>query len=234
MNFILCDDNEFVLEQNKNIINKTLMKYDINYNIHNFTSYDSNFNKIINSSLENKIYILDLELPKESGLEIARKIRKDDWNSIIIILTSHDEYELKIFKEKLLIFSFISKFDRYEELLSESIDLIVNKINSNNKVSFISNKERHYLNPIDIIYFYKDTIQNCTIVVTKEDKYPVRESIYKFKEKLDDSFIQTHRSCYINKNNIKKVDYKNKLIVMKEDIIVDYLSKNYIKNVRSL
>ena len=89
-----------------------------------------------------KIYILDLELPGKSGIDIAREIRKVDWDSIIIILTSHDELELKLLKEKLLILDFISKFDDYENRLSDTLKMVIDKARTKKVISFKSNEYR--------------------------------------------------------------------------------------------
>lgn len=64
LKFIICDDNEQVCENVTNIINSTLMPLDLEYRINKFNSFDSEFQKIINDSSDEKIYILDIELPK--------------------------------------------------------------------------------------------------------------------------------------------------------------------------
>ena len=117
INFIICDDNNHVREFDKKIISKIAMPYDFDYTIHSFDRYNIKLKNLINTPSDIKIYILDLELPNKSGTEIANEIRKIDWESIIIILTSHDELEFKLLKEKLLIFDFISKFENYEQNL---------------------------------------------------------------------------------------------------------------------
>jgi DNA-binding LytR/AlgR family response regulator len=43
------------------------------------------------------IYLLDIVMPKMSGLELAEKIRRTDENAFIIFLTNHDQYALSAF-----------------------------------------------------------------------------------------------------------------------------------------
>ena len=109
-------------------------------------------NKIINTPSDLKIYILDLELPDKTGLEIAQDIRKVDWDSIIIVLTSHDELELKLFKEKLLIFDFISKFDNYEKRLTDSINIVIKNLNRRSTLVFKQDKELYHIKYDNILY----------------------------------------------------------------------------------
>ena len=145
INFIICDDNNHVREFDKKIISKIAMPYDFDYTIHSFDRYNIKLKNLINTPSDIKIYILDLELPNKSGTEIANEIRKIDWESIIIILTSHDELEFKLLKEKLLIFDFISKFDDYENRLADTLKMIVEKVNTKKIISFKSSKELHHV-----------------------------------------------------------------------------------------
>lgn len=234
INFILCDDNKFVREINENIITKVTMPYDFSYKIHSFEKYNNELKKIINEPLNIKVYILDLELPNKSGLEIAKEIRKVDWDAVIIILTSHEELELTLLKQKLLIFDFISKFDNYEERLKEAIDIVIKKIKTKKVLSFKSNKELHHIKLNNILYLYKDSASEKTIVVTIEEEYSVREPLSTIVKRLDERFVQTHRACFVNIDKIESVDFKNSIIYLSDDISMDYLSRNYKKNLRDV
>lgn len=234
INFILCDDNKYVTDLNETIIKKVTMPYDFSYKIHSFDKYNLKLKNLINAPLDVKIYILDLELPDKTGLDIAREIRRVDWDSIIIILTSHDELELNMSKQKLLIFDFISKFDNYEKRLSETLKLIINKINMKKIISFKCKKEIHYVNLDNILYIYKDNLSDKTTIVTTSDEYPINESLVNIINKLDSRFYQTHRACYINVNKIDSIDYKNGIINFTNGKSIDYLSKNYKKGLREV
>ena len=88
LNFIICDDETAITNTVKDIIVKTIFKTSIEYKIHVFHNYDDSFYEIIHSDLINKIYILDIEVNDKSGLEIAKEIRKRDWDSVIFILSA--------------------------------------------------------------------------------------------------------------------------------------------------
>ena len=89
INFIVCDDNEFIRREIEKLIAKITMSYDFDYKVYTFSKYNKELNKIIKEDAELKIYILDIEMPGKTGPEIARKIRETDFNSIIMILTTH-------------------------------------------------------------------------------------------------------------------------------------------------
>lgn len=232
INFIMCDDNKYVRELNEKIISKIAMPYDFNYTVHSFEKYNASLKKLITTPSDIKIYILDLELPGKSGIDIAREIRKVDWDSIIIILTSHDELELKLLKEKLLILDFISKFDNYENRLIETINMVINKLNAKRIISFKSKRELHHILLDNIYYIYKDNYSDKSIIVTNDNEYPINESLTNLIERLDNRFYQTHRACYVNLDKIDSVDFKNSIIYFDNNTSTDYLSRNNKKGLR--
>ena len=65
------------------------------------------------SKIPSKVYILDIEAPSGSGIDIARMIRQRDIDSVIIFLTSHDELGYTILKSQFMCLTFISKYDNY-------------------------------------------------------------------------------------------------------------------------
>ena len=89
LRFIICEDNKEFLNKLSNVINKVMMPYNFEYKINKFTQYDKEVERMIHDNNEIKIYILDIELPVVSGLEIASSIRENDSNSIIIFVTSY-------------------------------------------------------------------------------------------------------------------------------------------------
>lgn len=234
INFIICEDNEYVRKLHEVIISRVTMPYDFNYAVHSFERYNVKLKNLINSVGERKVYILDLELPNKSGIDITREIRKSDWESIIIILTSHDEKEMILLKQKLLIFDFISKFDDYEKRLTDTLNMIIKKSATNNSLSFKSNNELNNVKIRDILYICKDYESNKVKIVTTNKEYLVRDSLANISKKLNSRFYQSHRCCYVNLDNVKKVDFKNSTIYFINDKTTDYLSRNYKKDLRKI
>ena len=92
--FIICDDNKEALEIANKAVTKAMMNYDVEYKVHKFTRYDEKLKEQIKDEYNTKIYILDIELPVVSGLEIASEIRETGDDSIIIFVTAHPWYIL--------------------------------------------------------------------------------------------------------------------------------------------
>ncbi len=94
--------------------------------------------------MENKpeILLLDIDMPKLDGLEVAKKIRQKDNSSRIIMLTAIKDIEKLIVATELNLTKYLPKPIRREEL-KNALNLSVNqykKINSlKNKILHISN-----------------------------------------------------------------------------------------------
>ena len=231
INFIVCDNEKPIIDSVKSIIAKVMFKTNIDYKIYSFEDYNSEFSKILKSDLENKIYILDIEVGKKSGLDIAKLIRKNDWNSIILILTAHYELEFLAYKSKILLFDFISKFDLYDKKMYNAISLCVkNKLN-NEKLIIKINRKIEQINFNDIIYITYDSFNRKSKIMTKSREYEVNDSLKEIHKKLKGNFIYTHRACIVNMNNVKTIDPKEKVITFNNNKTINLLSRNHTKEV---
>ncbi len=230
INFIVCDNEKAITDSVKHIIMKVMFKTNLDYKIHIYDKYDKEFNNIVSSNLENKIYILDIEVGNKSGIEIAKKIRTNDWNSIILILTAHYELEYLAYKSKILLFDFISKFDLYDKKMADTIMMCVNNIIKNDKLSIKCNRRYEQIEFNSILFA---TYDNRKLkIVTKDKEYETNLTLKELKEKLKGNFIYTHRSCVVNLSNVKSFDTNNRKIIFINGKSTDLLSRKYIKEVK--
>jgi len=229
INFIVCDDEKAITNTIRKLITKIMFKNNIEYKIHVFNGYDENFNKIVKSNIENKIYILDIQVDNKSGLDIASKIRNKDWNSVIVILTSHYELEVLAYKSRILILDFISKFDLYEKKMEDTINLCVSKMIQNDKLVIKINRKIEQIEFSNILYIMYDGDIRKTIIYTYDDEYETSDTLKDIKTHLKGKFIYTHRACIVNIDNVKTIDKKEKLITFINGNTIDLLSRNYLK-----
>lgn len=233
INFIICDDEKPITDSVKKIVTNVMFKNNIDYKIHVFNEYNNDFYKISKSDLENKIYILDIEVGKKSGIDVAKQIRKNDWDSTILILTSHYELEFLAYKSKILLFDFISKFDLYDQKMYDTINFCVNNKLNDNKLVIKANRRIEQINFSSILYITYDNSSRKTKIVTKNEEYETNESLKEILKKLKGNFVPTHRACIVNLNNVKTIDTKNKVITFVDETTTELLSRNHIKNVKN-
>lgn len=212
INFIVCEDNPIVLEKNIKTINNLMFSNNLEYKIYSFTDYNSELQDLINNNLDNKIYILDIELEDSSGIDIARKIRKNDWSSLIIFSTAHFELFPHVFSDKLMIFDYITKYDDYENNLYKTLEKSIDIITHNNTISFKIGSDYHNIKINTILYLTYDKYSRKTIIKTFDNEYYINDTLSSFEESLNKDFKRINRGYIVNMLNVRKINYNERII----------------------
>lgn len=231
VNFIVCDDHKYIRESVEKVIDQVMMKNSNAYRKHIFEDYNEDFNKIMNSKLASKVYILDIETKTSSGVLVADKIRENDIDSIIIFLTSHEEMAYEIIKSQYMCLTFISKKDNYIKILKQAITKAISLIGKKQAIRFRHQGVLYTLPVSDIMYITRDSVERKSIIVTDYGIFLNPMGLNQLALILKDTFIQTHRACFINKNRYRKIDMRKKKIVFDNGEEIDLLSDSYKKEV---
>lgn len=229
VNVIICDDNDKDRNNIIEVVNNFMNKNKIEYQTHIYKDYDKNFYEIMESKIPFKIYLLDIETPSASGIDIARKIRSKDVDSVIIFLTVHEELGSVILKNDLMFLSFINKFDNYKVRLNNSLKKALNLLKHKSVIKFIDRNIIYTINIDDILYLTKESYERKTIIKTDYTEFKVNKTLAELVKMLDDRFIQTHRSCYINNDRKVSIDKTNRIIRFDNGETTDLLSDKYRK-----
>lgn len=229
INFIVVDDNKKFLDMISGIITKVMMKNKFMYKTHLFDEYNSDFMRVMHSNLSNKIYIMDIETKESSGIDVARKIRKNDIDSIIIFATVHNEAGLVLLQDDLMFLTFLSKFDDFECKLESSICKALEFMHHKSCVKF-NDKGTIYTIPLnDILYVTKDSSSRKSIIKTSYTEYSVWLTLKEIVDLCDDELVQTHRSCFVNMSRVCVIDKHHGIIEFDDGESIDLLSSNYKK-----
>lgn len=226
--FIIVDDENKWIDEYEKIINDVAFNSNKQYEIKKFKKYDEDLHKLILDNSEQKIYLMDLDLDnKHTGMDILREIREEDWDSEIIVLTNHDRMFETVHKEIYKTFDFIEKFDNFEVRLRKDLKKIISKKYDTDKFIYNNNKISLQIYLKDIIYVYRDTVDRKLVIKTTNNQFIVNMPINEMMEKLDDRFIQCHRSCIINDERIVEKNYAQGYFVTDTGEKVDMLSRKY-------
>jgi len=229
INFIVVDDNNKFLDMMLEVITKVMMKNRFVYKTHSFNEYDERFINVMNSPMPNKIYIMDIETRNSSGIDMARKIRKNDVDSIIIFATVHNEAGLVLLKDDLMFLTFLCKFDDFENKLYRSINKALEFINHKTFIRF-NDRGVLYTIPIkDVLYVTKESTDRKCIIKTSSTEYKVNLTLKEVISLCEDNLVQTHRSCFVNKDRVRVVNKKNNIIEFDNGEVIDLLSSMYKK-----
>lgn len=230
--FVIYDDEKSFRNNIKESITNVMSELDIEYKIEEFDKYNNKMMKTINDD-SSKIYIMDIEIPGGmSGIDVARRIRTKDWNSIIILVTSHVDMGYEALKAQIMLLDFISKFNDCKGSLEKTVKKAINKID-NKKVLIFENSEMTYkVYTDDIIYILKDSIDRKCIIKTDYNEITVNETITSLSNMLDSRFFLSHRSCIVNTEKITMIDWKNGIVYFQNGDTIDYLARNKKKELK--
>lgn len=228
--YIIIDDEPSILERIEKIINHIAFKTESDYDIKKFTKYNNELEKIINDNSITKVYIIDIEIDKKkSGLDIARQIRENDWDSEIIIVTNHDRMFETVYKTIYKVFSFIEKFDNMDSRLEKDLKAIIRKTDDKKKFVYSTQKISIQIYLKDIMYIYRDTIERKLVFVTTNNKYFINMTIQELLTKLDSRFIQVHRACIVNDERVRVYNWNEGYFELDNTEQVFMLSKGFRK-----
>lgn len=230
--FIICDDNKLITEKIDNTISDIMMKNKLVYKTLVFHDYNNSFMKLISSKECIRIYILDIETPSRSGIDVARIIREKDMESIIIFMTGHEELGPTILKKELWFLAFINKFEDSDERLRKSIKKALEILNVQTRLHFEEKGVIYNISLNDILYITKDGIDRKAVIKTENNEYRTYKTLLELMNLLDDRFVQTHRACVVNMQRVRTIDRIKKTITFDNGMEIDLLSDKYKKELK--
>lgn len=227
--FVICDDDKFITEKVFKTVSDIMMKNKLVYKTLIYYDYDDNFVNLINNKSCIRIYILDIETPSRSGIDIARIIREKDMESIIIFMTGHDELGPSILKKELWFLAFINKFEESDQRLRKSLLKCLEILNIKSRLHFEEKGAIYNISLNDILYITKDSSDRKSVIKTSNNEYKTYKTLLELLEMVDDRFIRTHKSCLVNKDRIASVNKMRKIILFDDGCKIDLLSDKYKK-----
>ena len=229
INFIICDDVKQYQEKVEHIVDSYMMKNKLEYKTHVFSDYDNDFLKIVESKLSFKVYILYIEAPTRSGIDIARIIRNKDVDSVLIFLTGHQELGHVVMKNDFLFLSYINKFDDCENRLFQALDKALKMFKIKSIIRFKDNGVVYTIPQDDILYITRDSIDRKCIIVTDYNEFKVNKSLMELEEMANDNFIKTHRACLMNTKRILSFSKSQRKVVFDNGMTSDLISTRFNK-----
>ena len=229
INFIICDDVEKYCQKIENIVSKYMMKNKLEYRTHTFNDYNEEFLKMVNKKLPFKVYILDIETPTSSGIDIARIIRRKDIDSVLIFLTGHQELDRVVMKNDFLFLAFINKFDNCEKRLTDALDKSLKLFKIKKTIRLKDNGVTYSIPLDDILYITRDSVDRKCMIVTDYTTFKVGKNLNEIEKMVTDNFIKTHRACLMNKKRITSYNKTKRIVTFDNGMESDLISTRFNK-----
>jgi len=167
------------------------------------------------------LYFLDVDLKAEmTGIQLAAQIRKCNPRASIVFITTHAELMSLTFEYAIEAMGYISKGD--EEVTKEKIVKYIRHVIKKEHNTEISTEK--FIVKVDDVMITEDyeqilsfeiavKRQSKVVMYTKKRSVEINATLAEI-EKMSDKFVRCHRSCVVNVDNIKSVDFIAKIIYL--------------------
>ena len=233
INIVVYGDNNTILSKCINSIDASLFDCGINYQIDRYNEYSKKM-KLVIKNKDKKIYILDND-SDESGLRIAYKIRKNDYDSIIIMI---GKCYIDLSMSRVMLLDYVCLGKNFENRLIDDIGIAVSIIDKsidgeNNNFIFEYKRVLYKIPFNDITYIEKESnIKRCIIHTINNDSYYITDSLNSIMERLVGDFYRSHQSCIINLSNIRVLELGNNMVIFKNGDMTDMVTCSSKKEIK--
>ena len=223
---ILCEDQIQHQKTLDKFLKGILEENSIEYNLKIYKSGEELLN---NYPKDTDIFILDIQMEKINGMDVARKIREIDKNKPEIIFTTslieyiQEGYEVRAYR-------YLLKPIKYEELKKHILSCIDEVMNKKNKFILVENKSETYkINIADITYI---KIQRKDMSIHTENKvYETKMTMDKIEEELQNhNFYRCHKSFLVNIDYVENIKQYVAILENKEEVLVSRHRFKYFKS----
>lgn len=206
----------------------TLKSYLQQYNKENISKVKYSFFKDGVSFLDNykgqfDIILLDISMPYMNGMEVARKIREEDREVIIIFVTNFSHYAIRGYEVNA--FDYVLKPVSYFNFCNR-LTWAINRAESNKK-KYLVLKAREGVIKIDINHiFYVESYNHDLLFHTDKGIFTLGGTMKTIEEYLKEySFFRCNKSYLVSLRHIESIQ-DNTVFVADEKLIVSRNKKN--------
>lgn len=147
------------------------------------------------------ILLLDVEMKNMNGIELAKRIRKDNNRAEIIFITSHFEFVGEGYEVDALHYLIkpISA-DKLMQVLAKAAEKL-----SVDPPSVVISCDGETVKLYESDILYTESFLHYVIIHTKDKEYKIKENISVFENKLSDDFYRIHRSYLVSLKYITRI-----------------------------
>ncbi|WP_162291940.1 MULTISPECIES: LytR/AlgR family response regulator transcription factor [Blautia] len=210
INIAICDDSLPVTTEIESLIKNFFIAFSsTSYSIEIFFDGETLWNSICNGSYYDIIF-LDIEMSLD-GITVARKMRTNDYDSLIIYISSYTSYLQELFEVEP--FRFIQK-PINPSIFNKYMSLAVNRTLSGKQSYSFKYKQALYSIPLkDILYF--ESRMHKIIIHAKNNIFFQHNKLNNIENNLADAyppFLRIHQSFLVNLLHIQTVSFSEVIL----------------------
>ena len=220
LNIFVCEDNAAQRRTIMQMIQNTILIEELDMQLVLDTEDPYVLLEKVKTRQNTGIYFLDIDLNSSmNGMKLAQQIRLFDPRGFIIFITAHSELSYMTFQYRVEAMDFVLKDNPAEaevkirECLLNALERYTLQTNKTHKVYTIEVGDRKIsINYDDIFFFETSSNIHKVILHAKDRQIEFSSTMKELTNILDGNFVRCHRSFLVNKNNIKEIDIKNRII----------------------
>ncbi len=220
LDIFVCEDNAVQRQTIVQTIQNTILIEELDMQLVLNTGDPYVLLEKIKNSRNTGIYFLDIDLGSDiNGMKLAQQIRLYDPRGFIIFITAHSELSYMTFQYRVEAMDFVLKDNPAEakvklrECLLNAMERHTLQTNKTHKVYTLEIGGRKIsVDYEDILFFETSSNIHKVILHAKDRQIEFPSTLKELTGVLDSNFVRCHRAFLINKNNIKEVDTKNRII----------------------
>lgn len=203
----VCDDCVADGEYIRSIVKDWAEQYHVEFQLELFPSAEAFWFRYAEDKHWD-ILLLDIEMGKMDGVELAKQIRKDNDSVQIVFVTGFPDYVAEGYDVSALHYLMkpVSK-DKLIEVLNKA----KNKISTREKVLILPVDGELLRISLNQIY-YIEACAHSVLIVTNNDRIEVKRSISEMENEVDKNFVRCHRSYLVNLKYISRLS-KNEVVL---------------------
>lgn len=205
MRIVVLEDNIIEYDKIKNSLENWAENYDIELFLSHFQSGESFFDDPNNYNSETDLFLLDIDMGKMNGIDVAKKLRILDYRGDIIFLTAFKDFVFEGYNVHA--FNYLVK-PLNEDIFFKCLSEIENKRHADCYI--YRNKQQDAVSiPYHEIISFSVNRHYIDITTTKQ-VYEQYNNLNKIISILPRNFVQVHRSYIINLSHVYKLS-QNKI-----------------------
>ena len=195
LSIAICDDEKEIRDDLARLVKSSFAESVV-------TTYPSGAALIADGSSFD-VYLLDIEMPDENGMETARQIRQTDEDAIIVFVTGYEGYMQDAFDVRA--FHYLLKPVRGDKLREVLLRASSEKERHSSKepasllIKIAGVSRKVYL---DDITYIESNNKKVTIHLSDGSKLEMYARMSEMENKLDRSFFRCHRFFIVNMKHI--------------------------------
>jgi len=224
----ICDDNAKFLELFEEKFNRYCEKCSVQAMLHCFSDSD-----LLMEQIEEKrsfdVFILDIEMPTFSGIDLARAVRESLSPAIIIFLTAYENFAKDGYGMNVSNYLLKSHLDDDLETVLDQMFYQLKKLKSDKIYMIINQRKFIKMLQKDIIFVYKNQ-KNAVFVLEGGQEEWERVTLQEVSQRMDNpDMMMVDRGLIVNLHHIRSI-IDDKIVMDNGQGLVT--SRNQIKSLK--